>query len=120
MNYLVAILGVLLALSTAGNAWQYHEHDKIITAEATAQQLNRDTANAAKTCSASVDNLAAAGTAREKRLIGAMANIAPTVAAGQKEALNALAAKPDNPNDLCGSLQRFLSAGIKAEKGGAP
>ena len=117
MSYAVAILGLLLALSTAGNAWQFKRGEAMLEAKATAEQLNRDTKAAASACTAGVDRLDRAGAARQKRLEDAMANVAPRVATLQEASLVAMAARPDNAKDLCGSLQRYLGREIKAERG---
>jgi hypothetical protein len=111
----ILVLGVLLAASISGNAWLLHSRDGALQAEATAKQLNADTAQAAKACSDSVDHLAEDGKARSARLekmIGAQSGRIQTL---QRQALDAQRAKPDDPKDLCGSLERYLRAQIRAE-----
>jgi len=112
----IGVLALLLALSTAGNAWLFHSRDKALAAEATAQQLNADTAVAAKTCSDSVDALAKDGKARSARLGKLLGAESARIVSLQHQALDAQRAKPDNPQDLCGSLERYLRAQIKAER----
>lgn len=114
----VMLLGILLALSVAGNAWQYHEHDKAVAAVATATQLNADTAAAAQTCTNSVDTLAKDSRFRQGRIRADVAALAPQISALQTQGNQALQAKPDNPTDLCGSLERFWRARIIEERSG--
>jgi len=114
------VLGVLLAISTAGNAYFWHERDGLIQREATVQQLQRDTREAANTCTRSVEDLGKKGAERDQRLAAALSRVAPAVAADQRAALAALAAKPDDPKDLCGSLERYLRRQLEAERGGTP
>lgn len=115
-QYLSCALGVLLLASLAGNAWQYHQHDEYVRAEAQARQFADDTKAAAGACTASVEQLRKDGLARQAQLVQLLKSVAPAVAASQKEALTALNAKPDNPQDLCGSLERYLRTEVKAEK----
>jgi len=120
MNYVLAVLGVLLALSVGGNAWLFHERDKIMQKEATVSQLAADVKQQAGVCTASVDSLAEAGKTRDARLGAKLDAIAPAVAKLQKEQFAALSARPDNPQDLCGSLSRYWLQEIAKEKGGQP
>ena len=112
----VAILGLLLAISVAGNAWQFHHGEVILEAKAATTQLAADTKAAADACSAGVDDLAKAGRTRGKALIEAMKQVAPTVQALQEAAIVAQRAKPDDPKDLCGSLERYLRTEVAAER----
>jgi uncharacterized protein HemX len=102
-----AVLVVMLLISIAGNAYFWHERDKLLQKEATVTQMKDDIAKSAQQCTASVDRLAKDGKARDKRIEGAMARIAPSIIADQKASFAALQAQPDNPKDLCGSLDRF-------------
>lgn len=113
MTYAVAIL---LALSTAGNAWQFHRHEATLEAKAATEQLAKDTTEAAKACTRGVDDLARAGRIRGQALLQAMRGAAPKVAALEAAASVAARAKPDAPSDLCGSLERYWKAQIKAER----
>ena len=114
------VLGVLLALSASGNAYFWHERDGLLQREATVTQLQRDTKEAANTCTRSVEDLGKKGAERDRRLAQALERVAPQVAADQKAALAALTAKPDDPKDLCGSLERYLRAQIRADRGEKP
>lgn len=116
MTYLVAILGLLLALSAAGNAWQFHHGEKIVAAKAAMEQLAADTKEAAQACTRGVDDLAKASRTRGLALAELMRQVAPKVAQMQEASLVALQARPDNPQDLCGSLQRYLQGQIKADR----
>ena len=115
----LAVLGVLLALSTAGNLYFWHERDGLLQREATVQQLARDTRNAANACTKSVEDLGKKGAERDRRIAAAIEAVAPKVRADQQAALQALASRPDNPQDLCGSLERYLRAQIQQDRGGA-
>ena len=116
VQVILAALGLALAASLAGNAWLFHERTGLIAAQAATEQLATDTRAAATACSAGVTDLERAARARQTALMGALANIAPTVAAYQGEAIASLNAKPDKPEDLCGSLERFLRAQIGRER----
>ncbi len=111
-------LVILLAVSAAGNAYQYHEHGKDVAAAAVATSAYQGAKDAGKTCTDSVDKLAADGKVRQRTLIDALARIAPAVKADQEAALKALQAKPDDPKDLCASLGRYLAAEILKDRGG--
>ena len=117
MVYALAILGVLLALSTAGNAWQFHRHEATLEAKAATEQLARDTTAAAQACTKGVTDLEKAGRARQGALLDALVKAQPKVAALEAAASVAARAKPDTPSDLCGSLERYWRAQIKAERG---
>lgn len=117
MTYAVAILAILLALSSAGNAYQYHENGKLQGRVGASDQLAMDTKASADACTKGVDNLAKAGKTRQGELLAAMKEAQPKVAALEAAATVAARAKPDNPQDLCGSLHRYLRDQIKAERG---
>ncbi len=114
-----AVLGwallIALGLSLAGNVWLFHERDGLIAREATVKQLEADTRVVAQSCTKSVDDLAAAGKARQRDLLASLAAIAPTVSMYQAEAIGALQARPADPQDLCGSLLKFWQAEIRRE-----
>lgn len=114
----VVILGILLAVSVALNGWQYREALQDATKYGATEQLATDTKAAASACSAGVDRMEKAGTGRQARLEAALKGIAPTVAKLNADAIVASRAKPDDPKDLCGSLERYLRAQVKA--GAAP
>ena len=111
------ILIILFAISAALNGVQWRVHDKAVAAEASARQLAADARASAEACNASVRELAAAGEARDRRLAAGLAAIAPAVERRQKAALEALAARPDDTHDVCGSLLRFWQAQLKLERG---
>lgn len=115
-QYLSAALGAMLSASVLLNAWQYHQHDQSVRLEAQARQFADDTKASAGACSASVDRLAKDGRDRQAELLRLLRGIAPAVAENQKAALAALNAKPDNPQDLCASLQRYLQVEIQLER----
>lgn len=110
------ILGILLALSVAGNAWQYHEHTADSIKFGTTKQLADDTKAAASACSAGVDRMEKAGTTRQRALDAALKGIQPALEKSQRDVMDALKARPDDPKDLCGSLGRYLNQQIQAEK----
>lgn len=113
---LLGILCFALLSSLAANAYFWHERDGLLQREATVKQLQADTKAAAQACSASVENLAQQGKVRDGRLAQALGRIAPEVRRSNEEALRALQSRPDNPGDLCGSLERFLRKSIAAER----
>ncbi len=117
LNFIIG-MAIALALSAAGNAWQFHRNGVLIAEGAKTEQARVDTLGAATACSASVDTLAAKSGQQATDLKTALAGIAPAVSKAQGEAIRALAAKPSNPNDLCGSLAVYLKTQIQAERGG--
>lgn len=112
------ILGILLAISVAGNGWQYHEAGKLQVKIGATEQLATDTKAAAEACTKGVDDLAKAGRVRGKALLEAMKGVAPKVASLEAAASVAARAKPDDPQNLCASLERYWKAQIKAEREG--
>lgn len=114
---MIQALVIALVVSLVGNAWLFHERDKSIERDARAEQLNTDTVAQAGACTASVEKLAKDGQLRSRRLDDALAGIAPTVRAEQIAALEAARARPDDPQNLCGSLERYLRGVISAERG---
>lgn len=115
-QYATIALGVLLAASVSLNAWQYHDHDKTVALAAAASQYATDAKAGADACSASVDALGKDGTARQGRLERLIAGVAPKVQQFQAESIAALTSKPDNPQDLCGSLARYFKIEIGKER----
>lgn len=114
--YGIVILGILLALSVAGNAWQFHHGEVILEAKAATAQLAKDTTAAAQACTQGVEDLAKAGRVRGKALLDALEKAKPQVASLEAAATVAARAKPDDAQDLCGSIERYLTAQIKAER----
>lgn len=115
---LAAALAVMLAISAAGNAYLWSERDGLIRRDATVTQIAADTKASAASCSSSVDKLAKSGQDRDKRLEAALRGVAPQVRADLEASQRALQARPDDPKDLCGSLERYLRRSIKDEKKG--
>lgn len=113
----IVVLSVLLAVSSAGNFYQYRQALEDATRYGTTKQLAEDTKAAAGACTKSVDDLAKKGDARARRLEDALKAVAPTVSRNQAEAIAALRAQPDDLKDLCGSLGRYWKREIEAEKG---
>ena len=116
MTLIPVVLGILLALSVAGNAYQYHEAGKLQVKIGATDQLAKDTKAAAEACTTGVDNLAKAGAGRQKALLEALKGAAPKVAALEAAASVAARAKPDDPQNLCASLERYWKDQIKAER----
>jgi hypothetical protein len=114
------ILAILLALSVAGNGWQYHEHGKDLVQIGTTKQLADDTKLAAQTCSTSVDKLATKGETQHAAVLASLQAQAGKVADLKGATIAALNAKPADPADLCKSLAIYLHDQIKAEKTGGP
>lgn len=119
MNPFVIVLGVLLAVSAAANAWLLRERDGALEQVATAKQLNADTAAAAQACSASVDALASDTRARSKRLDAMLSHFSGRMLTLQTEANDALRARPSDPKDLCKSIGDYWRAEIRKERAGA-
>lgn len=105
--YVIVGLGVALLLSIAANAWLFHERDKALEAKATAQQLNADTAESAKRCTASVVDLGTKSEQQKTALLSAIRSVAPAIKAYQDEVTLALTATPEDAANLCGSLAKF-------------
>lgn len=114
LQILVIVLGILLALSAAGNAWQYHQHGRDLVRIGTTEQLADDTKAAAAACSRGVEDLAQAGRDRHDEVLARLAAQAGQVADLQRRSVAALNAQPADPNDLCKSLERYLREQIRA------
>lgn len=114
------VLGVLLAVSVAGNAYLFRERTSIIEAKATAEQLNRDTAASAKTCSDGVERLSADTRRRQDGLKASLEAASGRIAALQAQAMIAGQARPDDSADLCGSLERFWRREMARERAKKP
>ncbi len=119
MNPMI-ILGIALALSLGGNAFLWHSRDNAIEAKATMQSAYTHANAAAQACSTSVDELAKKGQDQHDATLAAIKAAGGRIGALEAAALAAGRAKPDDPKDLCGSLQRYLASQIKGEKGSAP
>lgn len=112
------LLAILLAISVAGNGWQYHEHGKDLVRIGTTEQLAADTREAAKACSTSVDNLATQGKKQHTTVLANLQAQAGKVASLEGAAIAALNARPADPANLCKSLELYLRGQINAEKTG--
>jgi hypothetical protein len=119
---LVYVAGAL-AISLAANAWlgsgYVEKREEIAALRSAGQEKLDNITRAANACSASVNRLAAEEQATRDQ-------VAKAIEANEKasrglltEAKRALAAKPDNPADLCGSADRYLSREIKARRAAA-
>ena len=84
---------------------------------ATRQQLADDTKAAAQACSDGVDKLATQSSATRTAIIAAVQGEGARIKGLQHDALDAIKARPDNPADLCGSIERYLKAQIAKERG---
>jgi len=111
------LLAILLAISVAGNGWQYHEHGKDLIRIGTTEQLTADTKAAADACSASVDDLARKGATQHAAVLASLAAQAGKVAGLEGAAIAALNAKPADPSDLCKSVALYLRDEIRKERG---
>lgn len=116
MHYAIIVLVVLLLCSVGGNAYQYHEHDGLVTEAATQKQAGAQALAAAATCSGSVDALAKQGRQQQQDLVKLVSGSYGRVAELQHEANDALRARPADPKDLCGSLEKYLRAQIAADR----
>ena len=111
------ILGVVLALSLAGNAFLFHSRDRALEGKAVAETAMAGFKGAAETCSASVDKLAADGQRRHAETLAMLKAETGRIKGLQHDALAAVRAKPADPKDLCGSLERYLREQLKRERG---
>lgn len=111
------VLGILLAISVAGNAWLFNMHSNDMVKIGTTEQLAADTKAAAESCGKSVDKLATDTVRRTDNIARMLGAESGRILDLQHQALEAARARPDNPNDLCGSLHRFLQAEIKKGRG---
>lgn len=111
------LLAILLALSLAGNAWLFNDRDKQIAVSAKTDQLARDTKAAADACTEGVTDLETAGKRRHADLVAKLAAQSGEVSALKGAAIGALNAKPADPADLCKSIELYLRAEIRKERG---
>lgn len=111
------LLAILLALSVAGNAWQYNQHSEDMVKIGTTEQLARDTKAAADACSAGVASLETDGKKRHADLMARIAAQSGQVADLKGASIAALNARPADTADLCKSLELYLRAEITKERG---
>ncbi|OHC66980.1 MAG: hypothetical protein A3H93_18120 [Rhodocyclales bacterium RIFCSPLOWO2_02_FULL_63_24] len=113
----LTVVGLLLALSVAGNAWLFNSRDVALAERATFEHASKDTAVAAKACSDGVEGLAADGKKRHADLLTRIKAQAGQVAALEGASIAALNARPADPGDLCKSLAQYLAGEIRKERG---
>lgn len=112
------IMGIVLAISLAGNGFLFWSRDNAIEEKAAAVTSATAWEASSTTCTNSVDQLAKDGDKRHKALLGAITSETQRIKGLQHEAIAAQRARPDNPQDLCGSLLRYWQDQVKREKGG--
>lgn len=115
-----SIIGMLLAISFAGNLWLFHGRDKARESAAQHQTAYEGALGAANLCSASVNDLAAASKARHAETLRRLSAQSGQVRGLEQAAIEALQARPSDPGDLCGSLAAFLQTEIAKERGLKP
>ncbi len=115
-----SILGLLLAISFAGNLWLFHSRDKALASAAQHKTAYEGALGAANLCSASVAELSAKSEARHAETLRRLAAQSGQVRGLEQAAIEALQARPSDPGDLCGSLAAFLKTEIAKEKGVKP
>lgn len=110
------ILAALLAASVAGNAavtsLYLGQRDKVATLEET----GRGTVEAVKACQRGVDAWQAAASGVQAAVAAGLEQQGQRINDLQQRANRALAAKPANPADLCGSARLYLREQIRAER----
>lgn len=111
-----AVLGVVLAISLAGNAGLGFLLQSAWKDAARFESEKNIAIGGAKACTDSIDNLASEGKKRQQAILRAIAASAGKVDQLRAESQTALAAKPDDPNDLCGSAMRYLQREIQRER----
>jgi hypothetical protein len=119
----ILYVAAALAISIAGNVWlgsAYIEKREAIAAlQASSTEQLQHVTTAAKACSTSVDNLVREEQASRDAVADAITKNAEVQRTILTLAKRALAAKPDNPNDLCGSADRYLTQQIRARRAAA-
>lgn len=116
----LGIAGIALTVSVAANLGLGHlylaKRDELATQKAVTDQF----AASAKSCSAGVDGLKKESDERHKAVLAALLKNAAAVSDLQSRSNDALAAKPDDPSDLCGSLDRYLRGELEKERAAKP
>lgn len=116
----LGIVSIALAVSVAANAGLTHlylaKRDELATQKAVTDQFS----SVANSCSTSVEDLKKASDARHSAVLAALAKNASAVRSLEGAANQALSAKPDDPSDLCGSLDRYLRGEIGKERAAKP
>src|SRR5688572_33000393 len=109
------IFGTVLAVSLAGNAFMFHLYTGTLEEKGQAESAVAQWQATANTCTDSVDKLARDGEKRQKELLNRITTESSRIKGLQHDALTALSAKPENPQDLCGSLVKYLQGDIRNE-----
>jgi hypothetical protein len=112
----IMIVGALLGVSLLANAAltsAYLEQRDATTRIETAQA---QTVKAVTACQTGVDTFRAAASGVQAAVSAELAKQGGQINALQQRANRALAAKPANPADLCGSAQLYLRDQVRAER----
>ena len=113
---MIQLLGILLLISLAGNAFLFHSRDTALAEKSSLETSLAGWKGSAEACTASVDRLAKTGDARYAKILKKLEEDLPRIKGLQHEAIEAARARPTNPNDLCGSLLQELRTRIKQER----
>lgn len=105
----------MLGLSLAANVWLFNSRDSALEDLASQKLVSTSYQAAAGTCSESVDKLAAFGKGQGKAILDKLDTEATRIKSLQQDAITAARAKPDDPKDLCGSIERYLKSQIREE-----
>lgn len=109
-----------LALSLAANAALVASNlelrEKHAEAKGTWEQAAKQSTQAIASCNAGVARIESATARAQAAAASAAAENRAAIQAFQRKATAALSAKPDNPADLCGSLNRWLGQQIMQER----
>ena len=116
----LAILGILLALSIAGNAALFKLRDAAIQDAATAQSAYQQAVASALQCSEGVKKLALATADREKRAKDAVRAAQGARAKADARALQTLQTPPSVPEDACKSAEVLNSAKLLERRNRPP
>lgn len=120
MLNITSILGLLLALSFAGNLWLFHSRDNALESAAQHKTAYDGALGAANLCSASVRTLSDESKVRHAETLRRLSAQSGQVRGLEQAAIEALQARPSDPGDLCGSLAAFLKTEIQRERGIKP
>lgn len=113
---LTHVLLAALGLSLAANLWLFNSRDRSIAELARQDQANAQLEAVGMACSSSVDALAADTKKRARRLEDLLVGESTRILTLQHEAAAALAARPRNPADLCGSIREFWRDELRKER----
>lgn len=115
-----SLIGLLLALSVAGNLWLFHSRDKALASAAQHKTAYEGALGAANLCSASVRSLSDESKVRHAETMRRLAAQSGQVRSLEQASIEALQARPADPANLCASLEAFLKTEIQKQKGGKP